>query len=52
VGTVLLDVACDWARKNGASHIELDSGDARHRAHRFYEARQPSWTSRCFGWVL
>ena len=52
VGTLLLDAAGDWARTRGASHIELDSGDARHRAHRFYEARDPSWTSRCFGWVL
>ena len=52
VGTLLLDAACDWARTHGASHIELDSGDARQRAHRFYEARDPSWTSRCFGWTL
>lgn len=52
IGTLLLDAACEWARTHGASHIELDSGDARHRAHRFYEARDPSWTSRCFGWTL
>jgi GNAT superfamily N-acetyltransferase len=52
VGTGLMDAACDWARERGASHIELDSGDARLRAHAFYEARQPSWTSRCFGWLL
>lgn len=52
VGTLLLDEACTWARTHGASHIELDSGDARLRAHRFYEARDPSWTSRCFGWTL
>jgi GNAT superfamily N-acetyltransferase len=52
IGTLLLDAACEWARTHGASHIELDSGDARHRAHRFYDARQPSSTSRCFGWTL
>lgn len=52
IGTLLLDAACEWARTHGASHIELDSGDARHRAHRFYEARRPTWTSRCFGWTL
>lgn len=52
IGALLLDAACDWARTHGASHIELDSSDARHRAHRFYEARDPSWTSRCFGWTL
>jgi GNAT superfamily N-acetyltransferase len=52
IGTLLLDAACDWAREHGASHIELDSGDARLQAHRFYQARTPSWTSRCFGWTL
>lgn len=52
IGTLLLDAACDWARTHQASHIELDSTDARHRAHQFYESRDPSWTSRCFGWVL
>lgn len=52
IGTLLLDEACGWARRHGASHLELDSGDARLDAHRFYEARVPSWTSRCFGWTL
>ena len=52
IGTMLLDAACDWAREHGADHLELDSGDTRLRAHRFYEARDPSWTSRCFGWTL
>ncbi|MEV0273654.1 GNAT family N-acetyltransferase [Hamadaea sp. NPDC050747] len=52
LGTLLLDAACSFARTRGATHIELDSGDARVRAHRFYEARTPSWTARSFGWVL
>ncbi|MCP2324461.1 GNAT superfamily N-acetyltransferase [Hamadaea flava] len=52
LGTLLLDAACSFARARGASHIELDSGDARVRAHHFYEARTPSWTARSFGWVL
>ena len=52
IGTLLLDAASEWAREHGASHLELDSGDARLQAHRFYEARMPSWTSRCFGWTL
>jgi GNAT superfamily N-acetyltransferase len=52
IGTLLLDAACGWARERGASHIELDSGDARHRAHQFYERRSPSSMSRCFGWTL
>ena len=52
VGKELLDAAKDWARERGASHLELDSGDARPEAHRFYEREEPSWTSRCFAWQL
>jgi GNAT superfamily N-acetyltransferase len=52
VGKALLDAAKDWARDRGASHLELDSGDARPDAHRFYEREGPSWTSRCFAWEL
>ena len=52
VGKRLLDEARAWAAEAGATHLELDSGDARLDAHRFYEREQPSWTSRCFGWVL
>jgi GNAT superfamily N-acetyltransferase len=52
VGKALLDSAMDWARERGATHLELDSGDARPDAHRFYERERPSWTSRCFGWEL
>ena len=52
VGKTLLDAAKDWARERGATHLELDSGDARADAHRFYEREGPSWTSRCFAWQL
>jgi GNAT superfamily N-acetyltransferase len=52
VGKALLDAAKDWARERGATHLELDSGDARADAHRFYEREGPSWTSRCFAWEL
>ena len=52
VGKALLDAAKDWARDRGATHLELDSGDARADAHRFYEREDPSWTSRCFAWEL
>jgi len=52
VGKALLDAAKDWARERGATHLELDSGDARADAHRFYERERPSWTSRCFAWEL
>ncbi|HKH42957.1 MAG TPA: GNAT family N-acetyltransferase [Solirubrobacterales bacterium] len=52
VGKALLDAAKDWARERGATHLELDSGDDRLDAHRFYQRESPSWTSRCFAWEL
>jgi GNAT superfamily N-acetyltransferase len=52
IGKALLDAAKDWARERGATHLELDSGDARLDAHRFYEREDPTWTSRQFSWVL
>jgi GNAT superfamily N-acetyltransferase len=52
IGKALLDGAKDWARERGASHLELDSSEARADAHRFYEREQPSWRSVSFGWVL
>jgi GNAT superfamily N-acetyltransferase len=52
IGKGLLDAAKDWARERGASHLELDSGEAREAAHRFYERERPNWRSVCFGWEL
>ena len=52
VGKALLDAAKDWARDRGATHLELDSSDARADAHRFYEREDPSWRSVCFAWEL
>ncbi len=52
IGKALLDAAKAWARDHGATHLELDSGDARTDAHRFYEREAPSWTTRCFAWAL
>jgi GNAT superfamily N-acetyltransferase len=52
VGKSLLDAAKDWARERGATHLELDSADNRHDAHRFYERERPSWRSVCFAWEL
>jgi GNAT superfamily N-acetyltransferase len=52
VGKDLLDAAKDWARQRGASHLELDSGEARADAHRFYERERPSWRSVSFAWEL
>jgi GNAT superfamily N-acetyltransferase len=51
-GKALLDAAKDWARERGATHLELDSSEARTDAHRFYEREQPSWRSISFGWEL
>jgi GNAT superfamily N-acetyltransferase len=51
-GKSLLDAAKDWAREHGATHLELDSGEARADAHRFYERERPSWRSISFGWEL
>jgi GNAT superfamily N-acetyltransferase len=51
-GKLLLDAAKEWGRERGATHLELDSGDARIDAHRFYEREGPAWTSRQFAWEL
>lgn len=52
LGKALLDVAKDWARARGATHLELDSAETRADAHRFYDREEPSWKSVSFGWVL
>jgi GNAT superfamily N-acetyltransferase len=52
LGKALLDAAKDWGRERGATHLELDSGEARADAHRFYNREQPSWRSINFGWEL
>jgi GNAT superfamily N-acetyltransferase len=52
IGKRLLDAAKDWGRERGASHLELDSGEAREDAHRFYEREGPTSRSRNFGWDL
>ena len=52
VGKALLDAAKAWGRERGATHLELDSAEARTDAHRFYEREGPSYRSACFGWEL
>ena len=52
VGKALLDAAKDWGRAHGATHLELDSGEARAEAHRFYEREKPSWRSKQYTWEL
>jgi len=52
VGAKLLAEAQSWARARGATHLELDSGEARSDAHRFYEGERPSWRSVSYAWKL
>ena len=52
VGKGLLDEAKRWAAAHGATHLELDSGTARHDAHRFYEREGPTWKGIQFSWWL
>jgi GNAT superfamily N-acetyltransferase len=52
VGKKLLDAAKDWARERGATHLELDSGEARQEAHRFYEREDPAWQGLQYTWLL
>ena len=52
VGRALLEAAKDWARERGATHLELDSGESRHDAHRFYERENPAWKGTQYTWVL
>lgn len=52
IGKALLDASKDWARERGATHLELDSGEAREDAHRFYEREQPAWTGIQYTWTL
>ena len=50
--SILLKAAREWARKAGATHLELDSGLARTDAHRFYEHEGGTRQSYSFGWEL
>ncbi len=52
IGKALLDAARAWAKERGATHLELDSADARKDAHRFYRREGAEYTSVCFGWEL
>lgn len=50
IGAALLAAARKWAKENGATHLELDSGTARTDAHRFYNRHHPTSHSLNFGW--
>ncbi len=52
VGAALLAAAREWGAGRGATHLELDSGEARHDAHRFYEREAPAWRSNQYSWML
>ncbi len=52
VGAALLAAARGWARERGATHLELDSAEARVDAHRFYEREGAAYRSISFGWEL
>ena len=52
IGSALLAAAREWARDQGASHLELDSAESRHDAHRFYEREGAVWPSKQFTWLL
>jgi GNAT superfamily N-acetyltransferase len=52
VGHALLDAARAWARERGATHLELDTAEARRDAQRFYERERPSWRSVSYAWRL
>ncbi len=50
IGSRLLEAMRGWARERGATHLELDSADARLDAHRFYEREGADPGSRSFRW--
>lgn len=52
IGAALLERARRWGRSRGATHLELDSGEQRTEAHRFYEREGPDWRSNQYTWVL
>ena len=52
VGAALLGAAREWARGRGCTHLELDSGEARTDAHRFYEREGGGWRSLSYSWWL
>ena len=50
IGKALLEAMRGWARERGATHLELDSAEARTDAHRFYEREGGDGSSRSFRW--
>jgi GNAT superfamily N-acetyltransferase len=52
IGARLLARAREWATEHGASHLELDTGDARADAQRFYERQGEAHIGVSYSWAL
>ena len=52
IGAALLEAAKAWASERGATHLELDTGVARHDAQRFYERQGPIAKGYSYTWAL
>jgi GNAT superfamily N-acetyltransferase len=52
IGKRLLTEAKEWARSKGATHLGLESSEARADAHRFYEREAPDARSKSYTWKL
>lgn len=51
-GKALLDAAKAWAKEEGATHLELDTGLARIEAQRFYDREEPTARGYSYSWTL
>lgn len=52
LGRELLSEVKRWAAGRGASHLELDTGEARTEAQKFYEQLAPDQRTVAYGWNL
>lgn len=52
LGRQLIAEAKSWAKERGATHLELDTGEARIDAQRFYEQLEPDQKTVAYGWDL
>ncbi|MFZ1023740.1 MAG: GNAT family N-acetyltransferase [Thermoplasmata archaeon] len=52
IGKLLLEEAKRWGRAHGATHLELETGEGRIDAQRFYEREHPVSRSKCYRWEL
>jgi GNAT superfamily N-acetyltransferase len=52
IGEALLNAAKDWARDRGATHLELDTGEARADAQRFYDRQGEAGRGISYSWAL